>query len=164
LELIVDTSKGLADVGADAAHRMLPPALVDIIHYADLGGQELAPGTYTATGALGLTGKLKLVGFNGGPSVAGDEWKFLIGGAFTTADSSEMVIIGGGSSANVHWVATGAIRLGANSVAVGSMETPGALTVGPGTPDTPSFTFDDLDLAGTWTFTIGGALTLAADS
>jgi hypothetical protein len=78
-----------------------------------------------------------------------------------------MAIIGGRSSANVHWVATGAIRLGANSVAVGSMETPGALTVGPGapnTPDTPSFTFDDLDLAGTWTFTIGGALTLAADS
>jgi hypothetical protein len=149
----------MADVGPDPAHR----PLVDI-HYADLGGQELAPGTYTAAAALGLTGKLKLVGVNDGPSVSGDEWNFLIGGAFTTTASSEMVIYGDGTSANVHWVATGEILLGANSVAVGSMETPGALTVESGTPDTPSFTFDDLGLAGTWTFTIGGALTLAADS
>ncbi len=89
--------------------------------------------------------------FNRGPSVNGNEWKFLIGGAFMTTASSEMVIIGGGSSVNVHWVATGAILLGANSVIVDSMETPGALTVEPGTPDTPSFIFDELGLTGTMT-------------
>jgi hypothetical protein len=110
------------------------------IHYTDLGSQELAPGTYTTTGALGLTGKLKLVSFDSGPSVAGDKWKFLIGGAFTTTTSSKMVSIGDGSSANMHWVptvATGAILLGANSVAVGSMETLGYSLWDPTPPPLP---------------------------
>jgi hypothetical protein len=101
------------------------------------------------------------VSFNRGPSVDGNEWKFLIGGAFMTTASSEMVIIGGGSSVNEHWVATGTIHLGAHSVAVSSMETPGALSVGPGTS---SFTLDNLDLAGTWTLAISGALALSVDS
>jgi hypothetical protein len=189
-ESAVDTSKALAVVGADDAHRMLNPThLVGVtnigtpttittdtiglhglhtdIFDADFGGKFLPPGTYHAAAAMGLTGILTLVGAvdscsptvkaeNGFcPSQAEDRWEIYIGGAFTTAASSMMKFdAGSGSPANVYWkVLGGAITMGARSTAFGSMETPGAMTMGTGTP----FTFD-YDA----TFIIGGALNMPA--
>jgi hypothetical protein len=126
-----------------------------VINYADLGDKRLVPGIYKAPAALGLTGTLTLVGYNC------DKWTIIIGGAFTTLAGSKMDTDGPVRSANVNWVVTGAITLGAGSTAVGSMETPAAMTVGAGNiaSGIKSFAFDT---AGTWTFTIGGALTMSA--
>jgi hypothetical protein len=89
-----------------------------------LGGRTLAPGTYDWAAAIGLTGKLTL---QGGTDAV---WTFNIGGAFTTTADSKIEFDGGGSSANVQWVVTGAITLGANSLAIGAMKATGAITVG----------------------------------
>jgi hypothetical protein len=177
-ESTVDTSKGLAVVVADDAHRMLLPTEHAIgkigtmeehyiIDYADLGGKILKPGTYWAAADLDLTGTLTFVANN----VKKPKWTIIIGGAFTTIASSKMIFqadlfcVGygcAGSSSKVDWVVAGDITLGAGSTAVGNMVTPAAMTVGgAGDSQNPSFTFDTAD---TFTFTIGGALTMSSPS
>jgi hypothetical protein len=124
---------------------------------ADLGGATLVPGQYGATAAIGLTGILKLdaSAYIDAASVATALtsnifsstylWKFTIGAAFSTAASSRIVFIDrfeneitAGSplynalSAAVLWDVTGAIALGANSIAVGNMESDAAIALGAG--------------------------------
>jgi hypothetical protein len=171
-ESTVDTSKGLAVVGADDAHRMLleptnhtvdPEDCGDdvgcyIIDYIDLGAKILVPGTYNAGESIGLNGDLTLVGAGGGASLSTDHWTIIIDGAFTTTALSTMAfdVGGAGSFGNVLWqVIRGDITLGADSTAVGSMQSFGAMTMGAGSP----FTFD-----GDATFDVGGALSMAANS
>ena len=117
-------------------------------------GETLAPGTYSAAAAIGLTGDI-ILDLDAG---IGDRWVFCIGAAFTTTAGTKMIMAGGGISANVHWVVTGAISLGTGSVAVGSMTTPTAMLVSAGTP----FTFDPS--APLTTFNVGGALTISASA
>jgi hypothetical protein len=123
---------------------------------------SLPPGTYNAAASLGLIGKVTLVGAEGGASLVEDEWTIKIGGTFMTTASSVMEINGAGLSSNVHWVVDGAITLGAYSVAVGEMTTNGAMTVGAGFTNTPSFAFGNSPEI--FTFIIGGALTMSAGS
>jgi hypothetical protein len=67
-----------------------------------------------------------------------------------------------GSSSKVDWVVAGTVTLGMGSTTVCSMETPAAMTVGTGDFENwaPCFTFKTA--GDTWTFTIGGALTISA--
>jgi hypothetical protein len=116
---------------------LVPPDLP-----GDLVGMTFSPGTYKTATAAGLTGTLTLDA-KGDPK---PEWFFNIGGALTTTAASEMV--GDGTDANVHWVVTGAISLGASSGAIGSMKASGAITVG------AHATCGDLDA--------GGAITMGA--
>jgi hypothetical protein len=109
-----------------------------------LGGLTLLPGTYKTAAAIDLTGTL-ILDDNG---ESDPQWIFIIGGAFTTAANSQMV--GDGTDANVQWVVTGAISLGANSNAIGSMKTDGAINVGAGA------TCGDLDA--------GGAIAIGANA
>jgi hypothetical protein len=213
-ESTVDTSKALAVVGADDAHRMLniftnhdcvAGGVVEQdcvgsitigtvshyeINYSNFGGKFLVPGIYKASAAMGLTGILTLVGgFHGSiadtcsdgitpipnsgqtsglcPSSSGDEWEFIIDGAVTTAELSTMVILGNdGSAAKVDWdVKGGAITLGAGAKALGSMKTPGTLTIGTGADPfnfgTPATT-GDAGTVRTFKFDIRGALTVPA--
>jgi hypothetical protein len=89
-----------------------------------LGGLTFLPGTYKTANVVGLTGTI-IFDDNGEPD---PQWIFIIGGAFTTVANSQMV--GDGTDANVQWVITGAITLGNNSDAIGSMKTDGAIAVG----------------------------------
>jgi hypothetical protein len=166
---------GLRVLGqSDDAHRMLDVTPTPI-HEADLGGLFLEPGTYDAAATLGLTGTVTLVGASPyrdptctsepicyEDSDADDKWTIHIGGTFITNAKSKMVIKGvAGRSSNVRWEVDGAITLGTNSVAVGSMKTNAAMTVGAGDSENPSFAFGTDE---TFTFTISGALTMSAGS
>jgi hypothetical protein len=85
----VETSKGLVDARADAAHRALMQdgGLIQIV--GDLGGMTLGPGTYEAAAAISLTGTLTLdAGSN--PNA---EWFFNINAAFSTAAVSTILLI-----------------------------------------------------------------------
>jgi hypothetical protein len=121
---------------------------------SDLAGIALGPGEYGATPAIGLTGDFTLVvpaGYIGADySIVSNVpatyplWKFSVGGAFTTGAGSQMVfvdfeanaVIGVNTAlyralaAKVRWVVTGAISLGAHSVALGNMESGAAISFG----------------------------------
>jgi hypothetical protein len=118
------------DVCAAISQCMLKPVPVpdDPNLSADLNGLVLSPGTYTAAAAATLTGTLTLEG-------TGD-WIFIIGAAFSTAASSRMVFAPG-SYGTVTWVVTGAISTGANSIAIGTMQAVGAITLGAGAHSGP---------------------------
>jgi hypothetical protein len=122
----------------------------------DLTDKVLLPGIYNSDAAIVLTGVLQL-------DPAGDAnaaWTFNIGGTFNTVANSQMIMVGGGKPANVHWNCAGAITLAANSVAIGDMKTSGAFNLGAGA----ILKFDDQGETAQWTFTIGGALTTDANS
>jgi hypothetical protein len=145
-ESTIDTSKGLAVAGADDAHRMLEATWHDtgffgteehyIIDYADLDGKILTPGTYRAAAGLDLTGTLTFAADN----VKKPKWTIIVDGALTTDAFSKIVFKTdlwctgygcAGQSSKVDWVVAGDITLGAGSTAVGNMETPAVITVGP---------------------------------
>jgi hypothetical protein len=87
---------------------------------AALGGMTLtSAGTYTAAGAVGLTGTFTLQG----PG----HYTLIITGAFTTAAASQVIVTDG---ATVSWDVTGAISTGAGSTVKGSMVAVGAITLG----------------------------------
>lgn len=71
------------------------------------GGQELNPGVYAIGEASTLTGNLILNGQ--GDSRA--EFIFKIGGAFSTAALSEIVLINGANPCNIYWVVEGAVTM-----------------------------------------------------
>jgi hypothetical protein len=122
----------------------------------DLQDKVLLPGIYNSATAIVLTGILQLD--PGGDANAA--WTFNILGTFNTVVNSQMIMLGSGKPANVHWNCAGAITLAANSVAIGDMKTSGAFNLGAGA----ILTFDDKAEAAQWTFTIGGALTTDANS
>lgn len=77
----------------------------------DLGTLTLAPGIYKYTSSAALTGTLKLDA-GGNPNAV---WIFQIGSTLTTASSSVVSIINGGSSSNVYWQVGSSATLGTNS-------------------------------------------------
>jgi hypothetical protein len=91
---------------------------------AQLGGQKLGPGCYSAVGgaAFGLTGALTL----SGPG----SYSFSTPAAITTAASSAVVLIGGASCSSVKWCIGAAATLGASSQFVGSLRAQAAITLG----------------------------------
>jgi hypothetical protein len=147
---------------------------------SDLGSTTPVPGTYTTTNAIGLTGILYLdakdyndislvTTYTTDPEAQPVQplWKFEIGGAFTAAATSKIVFLRVGSGKNdaigagtdlyralaalVVWDVTGAIILGANSVAVGNMmKSDGAISSGASTSSGPLLS------------TSGGAVTMGA--
>jgi len=121
-----------------------------LITAADIGGMTFTPGTYTFPAATGLTGTLIL-----DDTTVGD-FTFIINAAFTTAASSGMTFINGGttsSSAQVFWSVNGAVTTGANSVSIGSITSIlGAVTLGASSVSIGSIT------------STNGAVTLGANS
>ncbi|KAJ7445187.1 antifreeze protein [Mycena galericulata] len=75
-----------------------------------IGGLTLAPGLYTWTTGVGLSGSD--VTISGG---ANDTWIFQVGGTFTIAAGINMVLSGGALASNIVWVTTGAVSAGAGA-------------------------------------------------
>ncbi|HRZ97779.1 MAG TPA: ice-binding family protein [Paludibacter sp.] len=80
-------------------------------------GQELNPGVYALGTASSLIGELILNGQ--GDSRA--EFIFKIGGAFSTAALSEIVLINGANPCNIYWVVEGAVTMATQTKMKGTM-------------------------------------------
>jgi hypothetical protein len=85
-----------------------------------LGGLTLAPGVYSSSSAMNLTGTLTLDG-KGNPNAV---WVFEVGSALTTASSSMVNVINTGAGAGIYWVlptGSGSATLGSNSTFEGNI-------------------------------------------
>ncbi|MGK0493712.1 MAG: LruC domain-containing protein [Maribacter sp.] len=98
-------------------------------HAPAFGAETLTPGVYATAGAASVVGTLTL-------DAEGDadaQFIFKIGGAFTTAAASTVVLINGASSENVFWLATGAVAMAASTKISGNIiGNPGAVSLGNG--------------------------------
>jgi hypothetical protein len=83
----------------------------------DLGGKTLAPGVYCFSSSAQLTGDLVLDAL-GDPNAV---WVFQIGTALTTASSSSVAVINGGSSCKVWWQVGSSATLGTGTVFAGNI-------------------------------------------
>ena len=115
-------------------------------------GEVLTPGVYTIAGQMSVAGTLTL---NGGPD---DIFVFRADGAINTASSTNILLTGGVKSANVFFLANGAVGIGAannisgNFIAYGAaaalganatfngrlLSTAGAIAFGAGTISKPT--------------------------
>lgn len=93
-----------------------------------LGGLTLAPGTYSSGSSMDLTGTLTLDA-GGNPNAV---WIFQMGSTLTTAASSVVSVINGGSAANVFWQVGSSATLGATSTFAGTILAQASITVGGG--------------------------------
>lgn len=87
---------------------------------SSLGGLTLAPGVYSSSSTMNLTGTLTLDG--GGNANA--LWVFEVGSALNTASSSVVNVINTGAGAGVFWVlptGSGSAVLGSNSTFLGNI-------------------------------------------
>lgn len=110
-EAIVGGAKAALDTAyLDAQGRTSTSAIA-----ADLGGQTLVGGVYTAASSIGLTGTLILDGANNADSV----WIFQAGSTLTTASSSVVTLINGAQACNVFWQVGSSASLGTGSNFVG---------------------------------------------
>jgi hypothetical protein len=97
---------------------------------ADIGGQTLAPGVYTAPSTLAITGDLTLAG-NG-------VYIFQIPTALTTAagspsvPASRVILTGGALAQNVFWETGSAATLGTYSTFAGTIMAQTSITLGTG--------------------------------
>ena len=83
----------------------------------DLGGLTLTPGVYCFSSSAGLTGTLTLNAL-GNPNAL---FIFKIGSSLTTASSSSVVVINGGSDCNVFWQVGSSATLGTGTSFVGNI-------------------------------------------
>jgi hypothetical protein len=132
----------------NAAGLVAPPPLLK----ADIGGETLAPGVYSATTTLGITGILTLDGTTNPNGV----WVFQVGSALTTAaggpgtPASQVILIGGASAHNVFWVIGSSATLGTYSLMQGTIMAKASITIGNGA------TLDGRALAETGAVSMGG--------
>jgi hypothetical protein len=136
----VASATGAVTVGAGASAGTFIPS--------DMGGTTFLPGDYTAAAAVGLTGDVTLDN-----TADNGVWTFEIAAALTTAAGSKMLVTGG-ATYTVTWIVAGAITTGANSEAIGIMQTTaGAVTVGAGA------TVETIDAVGAVTLGAGATVT-----
>jgi hypothetical protein len=79
----------------------------------DLGGKTLAPGVYTFSSSVGLTGTLTLDG-------AGD-YVFRIGSTLVTASASKMVLKNGANGKNIFFLVGSSATLGTTTLLHGTI-------------------------------------------
>ncbi len=101
--------------------------------YLNLGGgtigastPALAPGVYTWTTALSITGNITI---SGGSSAT---WTFQVQGALTTDTGVQVVLSGGAQAKNIVWQVSGATTTGTNSVFEGIILDQTAISLGVG--------------------------------
>lgn len=101
--------------------------------YLNLGGgtigastAALAPGVYTWTGNLSITGDIEI---SGGLLAT---WTFQVAGNLTTAAGVEVVLSGGAQAKNIVWQVSGAATTGSNSVFKGIILGETAISLGVG--------------------------------
>jgi len=116
----IHLAKGAARNAKDAlvtSYNEAEAAATTEVISADLGGRTLVAGVYTASSSMGLTGTLTLDA-QGDPDAT---WIFQAGSTLTTASSSSVVIINGGTNCNVFWQVGSSATLGSGSTLVGTV-------------------------------------------
>jgi type VI secretion system secreted protein VgrG len=83
----------------------------------DLGGLALTPGVYKFDASAQLTGALTLDGV-GDPNAV---WVFQIGSTLTTASTSFVSVINGGTSGNIYWDVGSSATLGTGTAFAGNI-------------------------------------------
>jgi Ice-binding-like/Bacterial Ig-like domain len=97
----------------------------------DIGGQTKAPGVYTATSTLGITGDLTL----DGSTNPNGTWIFQVGTALTTAagspgtPASRVLLINGAQAHNVFWQIGSSATLGTYSLFQGTIMAQASITL-----------------------------------
>jgi len=119
-----DAANALGDfVDAYDELRVLTPATA---LPGEVGGLTLGPGVYRSGAAVAVTGILTLNG-GGDPDA---RFVFQVGAALNMAADGQIVLINGAQAANVYWVITGAVTIGARSQFKGTILADGAITIG----------------------------------
>ena len=95
----------------------------------DLNGLTLAPGLYSAAGAVANTGTVTLDG-GGNPNAV---FVFQVGGALNMAAGAQVTLTNGAQASNVFWQVNGAAAVGANAKFAGTLMALTAIAVGAGT-------------------------------
>lgn len=126
-ENVANSIAANAQIDATAAYNALA-AMAPGTTESALGGLSLAPGTYSSGSSMSLTGTLTLDA-GGNPNAV---WIFQMGSTLTTAASSVVSVINGGSAANVFWQVGSSATLGATSVFAGTILAQTSITVGGG--------------------------------
>ena len=106
-----------AQIDATSAYNTAAGQPSDFDITADLGGQTLVAGAYTAETSAQLTGALTLDGQNNSDSV----WLFQIGSTLTTATDSSIVLINEAQACNVFWQVGSSATLGTSTDFVGTI-------------------------------------------
>jgi uncharacterized repeat protein (TIGR01451 family) len=83
----------------------------------DLGGKTLVPGVYCFSSSAQLTGVLTLNAEGKADAV----WVFQVGSTLTTASSSSVLLMNGGSACNVYWQVGSSATLGTATSFVGNI-------------------------------------------
>ena len=84
-------------------------------------GETLIPGVYTIAGATSTVGTINFDG-QGNPEAL---FVIRIGAAFSTAASTEMVLLNGAKASNIFWVIEGAASMAASNILKGTIITNG---------------------------------------
>ena len=120
---------------ATAAHAYLVEAYNEIAGRTggatlagDLGGLTLAPGLYSAAGAVSNTGTVTLDAA-GNPNAM---FIFQVGGALSMAAGAQVVLSHGAEASHVFWQVNGAAAIGATATFTGTLMALDAIAVGAG--------------------------------
>jgi len=99
----------------------------------DLGalGDSLAPGVYSFSSSVGLTGRLTLDG-GGNPNA---QWIFQIGSTLTTGSNSGLSFVNGALAYNVFWQVGSSATIGVESSFAGNILAHESITLNGGTLD-----------------------------
>jgi hypothetical protein len=129
--VVVGTTR--VGAAATAAHAYLVEAYNEIAGRTggatlagDLGGLTLAPGLYSAAGAVSNTGTVTLDAA-GNPNAM---FIFQVGGALNMAAGAQVVLAHGAQASHVFWQVNGAAAIGANATFTGTLMALYAIAVG----------------------------------
>ena len=109
--------RGVAQTQLTTAYNSAAGAMSTATVAGDLGGLTFAPGVYTSTSTLGITGTLTLDA-GGNPNA---QFIFQIASALTTATSSIVSLINGAQPSNVFWQVGSSATLGTSSIFSGNI-------------------------------------------
>ena len=123
-----DPYAGQAQLELTAAYNAAAGAMSTATVAGDLGGLTLAPGVYTSTSTLDITGTLTLDA-GGNPNA---QFIFQIASALTTATSSSVVLINGAQASNVYWQMGSSATLGTTSNFSGNLLALSSISLGTG--------------------------------
>lgn len=123
-----DGFAGVAQTQLTTAYNSAAGAASTATVAGDLGGLTLAPGVYTSSSTLGITGTLTL-NAGGNPNA---QFVFQIASALTTATSSTVLLTNGAQASNVFWQVGSSATLGTTSVFAGNILALSSISLGTG--------------------------------
>lgn len=118
---VADATAALAQVDLTAAYLDASGRASGGLLPANIGGTTITPGVYNAATSLGITGNVTLNG-------AG-VYIFQIPTTLTTASTSQVILAGGATAANVFWQVGSSATLGTGSVFYGNILAQASITI-----------------------------------